>query len=423
MLIREFLEKLDKEGKLLRIKKEVSTEYEIASLMKKLDGKPLLFENVKGSDYPVAANICSTKELVGLGLGMPVEKLIPALAEAIENPKEPELEEGDYQDIGADLAKLPVLLHYRKDGGPYLSSSIVIARDKELGTNASYHRMMVIGKDKLVLRILPRHFNEFIGRGLKEFAICIGSPVQVQVTSAISCELGKSELGIANALDKTSLVELGGHRVPMSDFVIIAEFTGEEHEEGPFVDLTGTFDIVRKQRVARVKKIYARPGAVYHALLPGGDEHRVLMGMPKEPTIFREVNKVTRCLDVNLPPGGCSWLHGIVKISKKGPDDGKKAIEAAFQGHKSMKHVFIVDEDIDIYNPSDIEWAMATRFQGDQDLVVKTGEKGSSLDPSSNLETRETAKVGFDLTIPPGKNKDDFKRAEIAADVKPEDYL
>ena len=232
MLIRDFIEKLDKGGKLLRIKKEVSTEYEIASIMKKLDGKPLLFENVKGSEYPVVANICSTKALVGLGLGMPVEKLIPSLAGAIESPKEPEPVEGDYKEIGADLTKLPILLHYKKDGGPYMSSSIVIANDKEYGLNASYHRMMVIGNDKLVLRILPRHFNEYIERGLKEFAICIGSPVQVQVTSAISCEIDKSELSIANVLDKTDLVELDGHKVPMSEFIIIAEFTGEEHEEG-----------------------------------------------------------------------------------------------------------------------------------------------------------------------------------------------
>jgi len=423
MLMCDFVEKLDKEGKLVRIKKEVSTEWEIPSLMRKLDRKPLFFEKVKGSEYPVAANLWSTKELVALGLGMPVEKLIPSLANAVDNPREPEIVKREYSDIGSSIDKLPVMLHYKKDGGPYISSSVIIARDKEYGLNASYHRSMVIGDDRVVIRICPRHLESYIERGLKEFAICIGCPTQVQVTAAISCEIEKSELSIANALEETSLVELDGHLVPEAEFVIIAELTGERMDEGPFVDLTGTYDIVRKERVAKIKKIYAKSGAIYNALLPGGNEHRVMMGMPREPTIFREVNKVCRCVDVNLPPGGCSWLHGVVKIDKQNPDDGKKAIEATFKGHPSVKHVFVVDEDINIYNPVDIEWAFSTRFQADKDLVVKPGEKGSSLDPSSNLETRETTKVGFDLTIPLDKERKDFERAEPSMDVKPEEYV
>ena len=101
--------------------------------------------------------------------------------------------------------------------------------------------------------------------------------------------------------------------------------------------------------------------------------------------------------------GGGSWLHGIVQIEKKNPDDGKKAIEAAFNGHKSMKHVVIIDEDVDIYNPTAVEWSIATRFQGDKDLVVKSDSPGSSLDPSSKHEQGKkalTAKVGVDATIP-----------------------
>jgi UbiD family decarboxylase len=126
----------------------------------------------------------------------------------------------------------------------------------------------------------------------------------------------------------------------------------------------------------------------------------MLMGMPREATIFKEVNKVVKCLDVYLNPGGCSWLHAIVKIEKRKEDDGKKAIQAAFTGHRSCKHVFIVDDDIDIYNPQEVEWAMATRFQADRDLVIIGKEPGSSLDPSAQPETYLTTKVGFDLTKP-----------------------
>ena len=198
--------------------------------------------------------------------------------------------------------------------------------------------------------------------------------------------------------------------------------TGELHNEGPFLDLTETPDIVRKQPVARIKKIYIRPGAYFHALLPGGLEHKMLMGMPREPTIYGEVAKVCDVSDVYITPGGCSWLHGAVSIHKKYPDDGRKAIEAAFNGHRSMKHVFVVDDDIDIHDAQQIEWAMATRFQGDRDMIVKR-EKGSSLDPSSDLETRETTKIGFDLTIPTDHDPNDFKKVPLPMELDADEYI
>jgi len=424
MEFRDFVKKLDETGVLIKIKKEVSTKYEISTLMRMLPDKPLLFEHVKGHSMPVVANVCSTREFIATGLEIKKEEIMHTLAHAIDNPKEPELvESDDYTEIGNDLSKLPILTYYPQDGGPYVASAVVIARDKELGINISYHRMMVIDKDTIVLRILPRNFDEFIKRGLKKFAVCIGAPVQVLVAGAISVGPGKSELNIANAIEKTDLIELDGFKVPKSEIVMIASFTGEMGDEGPFVDLTETKDMIRKQRVAKIEKIFVRKNPIFHALLPGGLEHKELMGMPKEPTIFKEVNQVCDCKDVYITPGGCSWLHGVVSIKKKSNDDGKKAIEAAFRGHKSMKHVFIVDEDIDIHNPAEVEWAMTTRFQGDRGLVVKTKQIGSSLDPSANPETRETTKIGFDLTIPLDRDKESFKKIKLPMRLDPEDYL
>ena len=208
-----------------------------------------------------------------------------------------------------------------------------------------------------------------------------------------------------------------------AELVFIAEFTGEMHAEGPFLDLTETPDIVREQRVARIKKIYCRGKPMFHGLLPGGLEHKILMGMPREPTIYREVSKVCDLVDVLVTPGGCSWLHGAVSIRKRSPEDGMNAIKAAFKGHASMKHVFVVDEDIDIHDPNEIEWAMATRFQGESDMLVLSNQKGSSLDPSSNLETRETTKIGFDLTIPSGRDEKHFKRPELPMKLNIDDYI
>jgi predicted aconitase len=152
-----------------------------------------------------------------------------------------------------------------------------------------------------------------------------------------------------------------------SEFVLEGTvYLDRTHPEGPFVDLTETYDVVRQEPVFVVKTITHRADAIWHALLPGALEHKLLMGMPREPTIFRKVNEVVRCLDVNINPGGCSWLHAIVQIDKQHEDDGKRAIQAAFEGHRSCKHVYVVDADIDIYNPQQVEWAMATRFQGDR---------------------------------------------------------
>jgi len=422
MELAKLVKVLDAKGMLTRISKPVDLKYEVSTLMKMLDGRVLLFDHVKGSTMPVIANICSTRDLVATGLGIRREKLIAKLTDAIDHPKKARVTDAlGYEEIAADLGKLPILTHYPKDAGPYISSGIVVSNDSEYGVNFSYHRAEVLGKDKLVLRILQRHFDAYIQRGLKEFAICISSPVQVLVSAAISVEAGISEADIANALEETPLQRLDRHLVPPSDIVITAELTGELHDEGPFLDLTETFDIIRKQRVAQVKKIYMRKDPMYHALLPGGLEHKVLMGMPREPTIYREVAKVCDVKDVLVTPGGCSWLHGAVSIRKKHPDDGRKAVEAAFKGHKSMKHVFIVDDDINIHDPNDIEWAMATRFQADKNMVMKR-EKGSSLDPSSDMDTQMTCKVGFDLTIPEGGKKE-FRRPTLPMKLNLDDYL
>ena len=250
-----------------------------------------------------------------------------------------------------------------------------------------------------------------------DVAVCVGVSPAVLVAAASSVDLGVDELQIANALEPLSLVH-----AKTVDLLIPAEcefvlegtvYLDRRHAEGPFVDLTGTYDVVRQEPVLQVKTITHRQDAIYHALLPGGLEHKLLMGMPREPTIFRKVNQVVHCLDVNVNPGGCSWLHAIVQIEKRLDDDGIKAVDAAFEGHRSCKHVFVVDADIDIYDPLSVEWAMATRFQGDRSLVVKERSPGSSLDPSAEPVTYQTTRVGFDLTRPlktAGKN---FSRARF----------
>jgi UbiD family decarboxylase len=188
-----------------------------------------------------------------------------------------------------------------------------------------------------------------------------------------------------------------------SEFVFEGRLTKNLDKEGPFVDLTETRDFERQEPIFVIDCITHRKDAIYQALIPGRFEHKTLMGMPKEPTIFDKVNQLVDCKNVLVTIGGGSWLHGIVQINKKFDDDPKKAIDAAFMGHKSMKHVTIVDKDVNIYDPNAIEWALATRFQGDKDLYIYPDQPGSSLDPSGKHEKGKktlTTKVGVDATIP-----------------------
>jgi UbiD family decarboxylase len=433
---RSFIDGLKKEGRLALAKRPVSKNLDLAGLMHALDGSPVFVQDVPDSAYPAVGNVFSTRELVCDYLGITRGQLMPKLVEAINNPSKPEALGGQEAASApvlenrvdpVDLSCLPIPLHAEHDGGPYLSSAIVIAKDKELGQNMSFHRMMVIGKDTVAVRILHRHLDEFIKRagGELDVAVVVGAPINVLLAAAVSSKLGQDEMEYANALAPLRLVELPGTGIMVpadAEFAFGARITGELHDEGPFIDLTETYDVVRKQQVMVFKKMYHRDGAMWHVLLPGGLEHKVLMGMPREPTIFAEVDKVAMCRGVNITPGGCSWLHAVVSIAKKNEDDGKKAIEAAFAGHKSLKHVVIVDDDIDPDNPAEVEWAVATRVQADRDAVIKSGQKGSSLDPSADPHTYATAKMGIDATKPLMAHGKNFEKAQWKK-IAPGEYV
>jgi UbiD family decarboxylase len=184
---------------------------------------------------------------------------------------------------------------------------------------------------------------------------------------------------------------------PMAEIVISAKITDKKVEEGPFVDITSTYDKIRMEPVVEIKRIYAREDAIFYSIIPGGYEHQILMGVPYEPVIYRSVSGVCRVRNVVLTPGSKHYFHAIVQIEKNTEGDGKNAILATLSAHPSLKGVIVVDEDIDIYNYEDIEFAIATRFQADKDFITIKGARGSSLDPSAN-EDSTTTKWGMDAT-------------------------
>jgi len=435
MSYRDFLAKLESEGRLVRITKEVSPDMEAAAVMSALDGKAVRFDKVRGSAISVAGGVCSSREMIADSLGIAKEKLLFILADAIKNRKEPKIiASGECQEVvekSVDLAKLPILKYVDGDGGKYISSAISVIKDPELGRNVSFHRLMLLGKDRFAARIVEGRGTETALRksgGELDIAICMGNSSAVLLAASTSLKPGEDEFSMANALQETELVRCKtvDLEVPRDcEMVLEGRITKEKAPEGPFLDITGTQDKVREQPVIQIKCITHRKDPIFQALLPGKQEHRLLMGMPKEPTIYNEVSKVCRCRNVLITPGGCSWLHAVVQIEKERPDDGMKAIEAAFKGHGSLKHCVVVDKDVDIYDPNEVEWAIATRFQADRGLLVKPKQPGSSLDPSGDLSEGKkamTCKAGIDATIPFDKKEKKFERGEYRK-VNIKDYL
>jgi UbiD family decarboxylase len=433
--LRPFLQKLEKEGKLVKIKKEVSVDKEIANIIYSLDEQPVLFEKVKGYNFPIFAGITSNRDIIAEGLDTTKDKLLFKLVESLRKPKTPDIvKKAPCQEViikNPDISMLPLLFHLDGDGGKYGSATVSVIKDPDTGRNVAYHRLMKIGKNKFTARLIPKRQTRTTYdkvNGDLEMAVCIGNSVAVMVAASLGPPSGVDEFSLSNALDETKLVKCVTKdlEVPAeSEFVIEGRLTKDLDREGPFVDLTETRDFERQEPVFVVDCITHRKDAIYQALIPGRLEHKTLMGMPKEPTIYDEVSKVVDCKNVLITLGGGSWLHGIVQIKKKNPDDGKKAIEAAFNGHKSMKHVIIIDDDVDIYNGDDVEWAIATRFQGDKDLVVKPNRPGSSLDPSGRHEKGKktlTCKVGLDATIPAGVDKKKYEVVKYKK-VDLDDYL
>ena len=429
MSLRTFLDLARDSGDLISVERPVSTEYELANVAHALDSHVVLFDQVTG--YPgwrVTAGPCSNRNYFSMALDVPVEGLLSRLAWALENPSPPPvLGSGPCQDVvleEVNLNDLPILLHLPQDAGHYIASNVVIIKDPELGRNMCYHRLLRLDEKRFAARIVEHRgtWNALQKAGGElPVAICIGVSLQTHLAASMSPAPGIDELSVAHALSPTPLVKCLSIdlEVPAeAEIVLEGRIRRQFTEEGPFMDLTETMDIVRQQPIIEIDVISHRRNPIYHALLPGGLEHKLLMGMPREPTILAEVNKVARCTGAAITPGGASWLHAVVQIDKKGPDDGRMAIEAAFRGHGSLKHVWVVDTDIDIYDPVSVQWAMATRFQADRDAILFADQTGSSLDPSGIHEPGKksrTAKMGFDCTIPWGADRGKFVKGQYSA--------
>jgi UbiD family decarboxylase len=415
--LRGILESYRQSGKLTTLTGRLDPYLEAAARVREAEPSPVLLERLG-----VAANLLSTRDELAAHLGVDPTGFLPELSRILAGKSAGLRRVGGCfgrHELAADrLERLPALTYYQGDGGPYVTAGVWIVRDPVNGRNLSYHRMMLMHGRRAAVRVVERRGTDTALRnsgGRLEAAVCIGAPAHVLFAASLSPAPGVDELQLAAKFGAVELVRCKtvDLEVPAGcEMVIEGAFTGEKAPEGPFVDITGTMDFVREQPVFEVSRVACRKDPVHYAIVPGRADHRVLMGIPKELDIYRGVSAVCDCLDVAITSGGCCWLHAVVRIRKRRGADGKKALHAAFAAHRSLKGCVVVDEDIDPRDPAQVEWALATRFQADKDLLVLKGMPSSSLDPSArHVKGRGSvgAKLGMDATVKSGLDRSLFR--------------
>ncbi|AMD16598.1 hypothetical protein TL18_00230 [Methanobrevibacter sp. YE315] len=396
--------------KVIEIEDELSCEFEVSKVLREYPKDTVIIKNVKGFDMPVVSGICNTREKIAKSINCEVSEITQKIIDAMENPMKVDkfTDFSEYDTLNIDLGKIPILTHYKRDGGAYITAGVVFARDPITGIqNASIHRMMVLDNKRLVIRIVPRNLYTYFQNAQEkgedlEIAIAIGMDPAILLASTTSIPIDYNEMDVANAFKDgdLELIKCGELEVPQADIILEGKISVTETiAEGPFVDLTDTYDIIRDQPIINLTKMHIKKdNPAYHAIIPAGFEHKLLQGLPQEPRIFKSVkNAVPTVENVVLTEGGCCWLHSVISINKQTEGDGKNAIMAALSAHPSLKHCVVVDTDVNVFDAEDVEYAISTRVKGDRDIMIVPNVRGSSLDPVAESDGT-TTKIGVDAT-------------------------
>ncbi len=408
--MRTFIEQMRNNGLVTDVHEPVSSRFDAPKRAFSTD-RLLFFHNLDGRE--AVMNLVANRESLAVALGVSPKILVPRLASCRYDGKL--INKGPLTMRPVNLDEIPIMENYPGEAGRYLNSGVVFSRYEGV-ENASVHRMLKTGKDRFVARLVEgRHTHTLHKKALANgerlpVAIVIGMHPLVLFASCSRVPENK-ELPFAAELlgGEISVYTLpNGVRVPDAEIVLEGYIGSETAVEGPYVDITRTYDPERIQPVIELTGMYTKPGFIYHGLINAGDEHKLLMGAPYEPLIYKAVAGVTGVTDVVLTKGGCGYLHGVVQIKKRTEGDGKNAIMAAFAAHTSLKHVVIVDGDINPGDPSDVEFAIATRVRADRDTLIIPGVRGSSLDPSK-IGDGLNVKMGIDATMELGKEQEFLK--------------
>ena len=441
---RQFLDRLRQAGELVDLHQPVDIRH-IATLVDQAK-TALCFHNVIGYDMPVVSGLIRSRERAAMSVGCETYREIEdKLAQAIATPIPPQyVKTSPTREVTlvgdeVDLFKLPIPMSSIYDGGPMITAGVVIARDPEFGWNSGIYRFIVKERALTGIDIVtPNNMRLFAQRALERkeplpISISIGThPVEI-TGSGYRAPLGVDEMAIAGGLRGES-VKLGPCStidlpyIADAEIVLEAEIlpVGWTFPEGRFGEFTRLMGGLHWNPLVRIKAISMRKDAIYYNL-----------HMPWEntwlaaPTRYAAIRAALRTAgvqvkDINVTLGGCAFWHAVISIRKQ-PGEGKNALLAALSV-MDLKHVVVVDDDIDVNDPTEVEWAIATRVQGDRDVMIVSNARAKPLDPSlpQGYGVVPTgAKVGVDATVPENIPREYYERITYAyADTaKIDDYV
>ncbi|MSP37144.1 MAG: UbiD family decarboxylase [Deltaproteobacteria bacterium] len=416
---RDYIDTLRKNDELLEISKPVDLR-DVAALVAQSE-KALLFRNLPGYSMPVVSGLLQSRKRIALGMGVDYENIGAKLGKAMDKPIQPKrvanapVKEVIHTGKKVNLYDLPVPVFSIMDGGPMITAGVVIAEDPDFGINAGIYRLMLKERNITGIDIVtPNNMRKFAERALAKkkplpISISIGTHPYELVASTFKANLGVNELTFAGGLRNEPLRLADGETVPVpciadAEIVLEGEILPEGwvHSEGPFSEFNRLMGGMHMNPRVRIKSIMHRKDAMYYALQMPWEN--IWMSAPIYEAAARRVlaEAGVQTVGINVTPGGCCHWHIIASI-KKVPGDGKNAIMALLS-IADIKHVTIVDDDIDVFDPIDVEWAVATRVQADRDVVIVSNARSKPLDPSLPLplygKVPTTAKMGIDATIP-----------------------
>ena len=420
--LRGLMTALDAAGDLHRIRRSVDPVFELGAVLAARDrGPALLFERPGSSSIPVIGNLLSSRARFATGLGTTPEGLDALCLKALANPIEPVLvANGPVQAVVHDgvpdlAALLPVPTWFEREAGPYITAGVIVAKDPETGRrNVSIARLRLEGGARVMAGIAKNHHLAILAEKAKargttlEIAVAIGNHPAVLLGSQLYLGLGDDEydsigglLGEPLQLVRCRTVDL---EVPAQAEIVLE---GELDpalliDEGPVSEFHGFYVDYGAGLGGTMRCVTHREDAIYQAILPGyASEHCLLGAVAIGATLTRALRQMIPAVRrVLVTEGGMGRLHAVVSMHRPRLGEGKRAVMLAMGHVNLLKLVTVVDDDIDIEDPRAIEWALAARFRGHEDLVVVPGVKADRCDPVHDQLT--VTKIGMIATTRPG---------------------
>jgi 2,5-furandicarboxylate decarboxylase 1 len=450
--LRDWLRHLAATDRLSAIREGVSLQYELAAIAKRLDGRQAaLFRRPGGHAIPVVSGFMSRRSWIAEAMGVPEGELLKRFGAAaarplpwreVTDPAACQQVTHDFKQGDADIRTLlPIPTHSEHDSGPYITAGLVIARNPRTGVqNVSINRIQLNARDRLGILILPRHLHAFFtaaeqaGQAL-EVAVVIGVDPLTALASQAIAPLDADELEIAGALHGAPLpvvkCRTNDVRVPADAEIVIEGrlLPNVREPEGPFGEFPKYYSAREDREVIAIDMVTHRRDPIFHTIVPAEMEHLLLGAIPREATLLAHLQRsFPNVIDVHLSIGGVARYHLNVQMKKRREGEPKNVIMGAFGGHFDIKQVIVVDEDVDVHLPEEVEWAVATRFQADRDLLVVSGAQGSALDPSTTIGFEGnkpppalqgfSAKMGLDATRPLASGGHVFTRVRIPGEAE-----